>query len=94
MATIPFSNGTTKRRTEGRGTCQQRKVTSSTRILSDWKGFLRVDENKNELFLLLANYVESMEIPDDKEMYSTSGEKSVFVIHQQNGYDHPGTMYP
>ena len=59
---------------ERRGTGQRPKVTSSTRIPLDWKGFLRVDENKNELVLLLANYVVSMEIPDGKELYSTSGE--------------------
>ena len=59
---------------ERRGTGHWPKVTSSTRIPSAWKGFLRVDENKNELFLLLANYVGTMEIPDGKELYSTSGK--------------------
>ncbi|KAK3746528.1 hypothetical protein QZH41_007370 [Actinostola sp. cb2023] len=49
---------------ERRGTGQRRRVTPSTRIPSDWKGFLRVDENKKELFLLLANYVVAMAIPD------------------------------
>ena len=42
---------------EKRWSDQQRKVLPSTRIPSDWKGFLRVDENKNELFKLLANKV-------------------------------------
>ena len=67
---------------ERRGTGQRRKVTSSTRIPSDWKGFLRVDENKNELFLLLANYVVSMEIPDGKELYSTAGESVLSSTHR------------
>lgn len=42
---------------EKRGTGQRRKVLPSTRIPSDWKGFLRVDENKDELFKFLGNKV-------------------------------------
>ena len=38
---------------EKRGSGQRRKVLLSTRIPSDWKGFLRVDDNKDELFKLL-----------------------------------------
>lgn len=40
-----------------RGSGQRRKVMPTTRIPTDWKGFLRVDENKDELFKLLANKV-------------------------------------
>ena len=39
---------------EKRGAGQRRKVVESTRIPRDWKGFLRVDANKEELFKLLA----------------------------------------
>ena len=42
---------------EKRGAGQRRKVMGSTRIPSDWKGFLRVDGNKEELFKLLADKV-------------------------------------
>lgn len=42
---------------EKRGSGQRRKVLASTRIPTDWKGFLRVDGNKDELFKLLANKV-------------------------------------
>ena len=42
---------------EKRGSGQRRKVMASTRIPADWKGFLRVDDNKDELFKLLANKV-------------------------------------
>ncbi|KAK3737069.1 hypothetical protein QZH41_013876, partial [Actinostola sp. cb2023] len=69
---------------ERRGTGQRRRVTPSTRIPSDWKGFLRVDENKKELFLLLANYVVAMAIPDGKELYSTAGES---VLSSSNRSD-------
>ena len=42
---------------EKRGAGQRRKVMESTRIPSDWKGFLRVDGNKEEFFKLLADKV-------------------------------------
>ena len=42
---------------EKRGAGQRHKVIGSTRIPSDWKGFLRVDGNKEELFKLLADKV-------------------------------------
>ena len=45
---------------EKRGSGQRRKVFPSTRIPSDWKGFLRVDQNKDELFKFLANKVRTM----------------------------------
>ena len=45
---------------EKRGSGQRGKVFPSTRIPSDWKGFLRVDQNKDELFKFLANKVRTM----------------------------------
>ena len=73
-----YREGSLKRTTrKRRGTGQCRQVTMSTRIPRDWKGLLQNEENKNELFLPLASYVVSMVIPDDKELYTTSGE-SVF----------------
>ena len=42
---------------EKRGSGQRRKVLPSTRVPSDWKGFLRDDDNKDELFKLLATKV-------------------------------------
>ena len=69
---------------ERRGTGQPRQVTVSTRIPTDWKGFLRNDENKNELFLLLASYVVSMDMPCDKELYTTAGES---VLSSKNRMD-------
>ena len=40
-----------------RGSGQRRTVLLSTRIPSDWKGFLRVSDNKDELFQLLETKV-------------------------------------
>ena len=42
---------------EKRGSGQRRKVLGSTRIPTDWKGFLRVECNKQELFQFLATKV-------------------------------------
>ena len=42
---------------EKRGSGQRRKVLLSTRMPYNWKGFLRVDENKDELFKLLSTKV-------------------------------------
>ena len=42
---------------EKRGSGQRSKVLPSTRIPADWKGFLRVENNKDELFKLIANKV-------------------------------------
>ena len=80
-----YREGSLKRTTrERRGTGQRRQVTMSTRIPTDWKGFLQNDENKNELFLLLASYVVSMMIPDDKKLYTTSGESVLSSTNRMN----------
>lgn len=51
---------------EKRGSGQRRKVLPSTRIPKDWKGFLRVDENKDEFFKFLAMKVcKKHKIPVD-----------------------------
>ena len=60
---------------EKRGSGQRRKVSANTRIPSDWKGFLRVDANKSELFRFLSEYVISQSIPEGKEIYATFDEK-------------------
>ena len=41
-----------------KGNGQRLKVLPKTRIPSDWKGFMRVDDNKDGLFKLLANMVK------------------------------------
>ena len=80
-----YREGLLKRTThERRGAGQRRQVAMSTRIPTDWKGFLRNYENKNELFLLLAGYVVSMVIPDDKELYTTSGECVLSSTNRMN----------
>ena len=53
-----YIDGSLKQSTrEKRGSRQRRRVLPSTRIPTDWKGFLRVDGNKSELFSFLAKKV-------------------------------------
>ena len=50
------------------------RVTSTTKIPSNWQGFLRVDENKTELFSLLAQKTQELYI-EGKQIVTTFGEK-------------------
>ena len=54
-----------------RGTGTRRIVHASTRIPGNWQSFLRNDENKQELFRVLATKCVHYETADEKEIYST-----------------------
>ncbi|XP_065060733.1 uncharacterized protein LOC135687992 [Rhopilema esculentum] len=71
-----------------RGSGQRRKVMASTRIPTDWKGFLKVDENKDELFKFLANKLVSLTIPDGKEIYTTYGDDVLWLSSTQRDVDY------
>ena len=58
---------------ETRGHGVRRRVQGSTKVPSNWSGFLRVDGNKTDLFALIAQSVMSMPVPEGKEVISTSG---------------------
>ena len=49
------------------------KVTPSTKIQSNWTGFLREDKNKTNLFTIVADSIAAMQIPPGKEVISTRG---------------------
>ena len=53
------------------------RVRADTRIPGDWTAFLRVDENKEELFLYLAEQLTTIET-DHGEVVSTKHETVVF----------------
>ena len=59
---------------ERRGCGTRRRVTPSSQILRNWKSFLRVNENKTELFHFLAKQIESCHV-EGKELCSTYEEK-------------------
>ena len=52
---------------EKRGSGTRRRVTSSSQIPKNWKSFLRMNENKTELFHFLAKQVESCHV-EGKEL--------------------------
>ena len=51
----------------------RRRVLPTTAIPRDWNSFLRVNENKTELFNLLSQQVTSGPVPD-KAIYATNGK--------------------
>ena len=57
---------------EARGTGTRRRVCDNAAIPLNWKSFLRLDDNKKELFEYLAARVQSLRLPD-LEVTSTSG---------------------
>ena len=65
---------------ENRGTGIRRRVKLTTHIPGNWQSFLRVNENKTELFHLLAEQVTSIKM-DGKEIYCTL-EDQVLSSHK------------
>ena len=58
-------------------------VEPTVKIPSDWKSFLRVDDNKTELFGLLAQELGSIDAAD-KEVYSTVDNHVVSNTSREN----------
>ena len=61
---------------EARGQGIRRRISSKTTIPSNWKSFLRSDENKSELFAFLAEQIASLNI-DGVQVISTKLEDVV-----------------
>ena len=62
---------------EQRGTGQRRKVVGSAPIPGDWQKFLRVDENKTELFQFLSTSLIDSVKGYQKEVIANLGINSV-----------------
>ena len=58
---------------EKRGKGVRRRVASTTVIPSKWKDFLRLDENKTELFRFLSQHAIKIPVVDGKSIYATEG---------------------
>ena len=48
-------------------------MSSQAQLRGNWMDFLRVSQNKEELFTFLMSQVAEYEIPPGKELYITSG---------------------
>lgn len=68
---------------EKRGKGTRRKVLPSTVIPSNWQSFLRVDQNKVELFHMLAGQLTSLQV-EGKEIYTTLEEKALHYGSQRD----------
>ena len=62
---------------EKRGNGVVRKVSPKTKIPCRWLDFLRVAENKVELFAILNDVVSSSTLPEQKEIHLTSEQTVV-----------------
>eukprot|EP00745_Piridium_sociabile_P029611 TRINITY_DN48831_c1_g1_i5.p1 TRINITY_DN48831_c1_g1~~TRINITY_DN48831_c1_g1_i5.p1 ORF type:complete len:333 (-),score=65.80 TRINITY_DN48831_c1_g1_i5:455-1453(-) len=56
---------------EQRGSGARRRVTLSTRIPGNWAAFLRVDLNKQELFVEMTKNLKLITLPQGKQLFST-----------------------
>ena len=63
----------------------RRRVESMTRVPSNWQAFLRVDENKTELFEFLAE--QSVTLGNGKQVISTKGKSVVCNQHRDDMTD-------
>lgn len=73
---IPDSLKNTTRQKRGNGV--RRRVAPTTVIPKNWKDFLRVDENKTELFEFLSKHIISRQhIVEGKTIYATVGKQVV-----------------
>ena len=61
---------------EKRGSGARRRVAPTVKIPSNWNSFLRVEKNKKELFILLAQEKGSIDVVD-KQVYSTDDNRVV-----------------
>lgn len=59
---------------DSRGSGLRRKVTSDALLPKNWSDFLRVNQNKTELFHFLGRSIVRMKLPDGKKVHSTYDE--------------------
>ena len=62
---------------ERRGSGSQIRVENDTKFPTNWKNFLRCDENKESIFKLLANAIQDYQFPPHKQIISTLGKNAV-----------------
>ena len=69
---LPDSLKWTTRQKRGKGV--RRRVSPSTRIPKSWKDFLRVGDNRTELFKFLAQHVTCLTVDEGKVSNATSAQ--------------------
>ncbi|KAH3882490.1 hypothetical protein DPMN_006430 [Dreissena polymorpha] len=69
---------------KSRGTGDKIRVNGSSRIPSNWKSFLRVDENKTTLFKFLATQISLLKTPQGNVVLTTYRENVLGAISISN----------
>ena len=65
-----------------RGSCIRVKVSAQAKIPKRWENFLRDSRNKEKLFSFLTECLSSIEVPDGKVIFITSGKHELkYVMH-------------
>ena len=64
---------------EQRGSGVRRRVTFATKIPGNWAAFLRVDLNKEELFVEIASNLAILQLPNGKQLYNSFGQVYKFT---------------
>ena len=62
----------------------RKRVTPSTLMPKNWKTFLRVNENKSELFAFLSHEVTQLSVSNNKEIYATKGNRVLCSTTESN----------
>ena len=78
---VPNSLKTATRDKRGKGI--RRRVEPDSRVPGNWEAFLRIDENKTELFKYLAEEIINIDSAD-KQVITTYGEKVLMKIEQNS----------
>jgi len=68
---------------ENRGKGTRRRVKAGTAIPGNWESFLRVNDNKTELFDYLGKFIVTVTVPG-KEIYSTNGDTILCSASETN----------
>ena len=71
---------------ERRGHGVRRKVSPSTQLPTNWKGFLRDDNNKTDFFHFIATSLAGKNFGDGKKLITTSGDK--ILSNKQETHHH------
>jgi hypothetical protein len=70
---LPDSLKASTRQKRGKGT--RKRVAPSNLMPKNWKDFLRVNENKTELFFFLSHEIVHISLTEGKELYATDGSE-------------------
>ena len=72
----PASVKTSTKEKSGKGT--RKRVGPSTVMPKNWSDFLRVNENKTELFAFVSRVAVRFSVEEGKEIYATDGSRVLF----------------